>query len=1037
MSEFALQVDASTSGAIDLSRRARALWAKTDPEDASVWLPLYIHLSDTAHIMARLWAGWVSKSVRSLFARRCCGSEELARKALVFLAGAHDIGKATPIFQAKPCGRGWNGERLSLAWKPEKAGLFIEGGLSANGRPTHPIAGQVLVTRYLQDVFGWSPNQADAWSSIVGAHHGNVPDKEQVRKGFIATTEMGDTPNGAGEGWRSVQRELLDYAFHIAGLSNEDMDLLARCAWDAPTESVACGLLIMADWIASNQDLFPLIPLIPGEDSTRSPTMEKDGAPLDARADRAWHELNLSPSWTGEKPAISDDWFCGRFGLPAGCVPHPVQRTAMKAATQMAAPSLMVIEAPMGEGKTEAALAAAEIVGAQFGCGGVCVALPTMATTDAMFGRVRRWLDHLAAHGSSSIYLAHGKARLNEEYQGIVRSSRTRRPLSSMGVDLGEEVLGDGRVVVSDWMQGRKKGMLANFVVCTVDQVLMGALDMRHLSLRQLALAGKVVIVDECHAYDSYMQQYLMRVLEWLGSWGCPVILLSATLPTLAREDLVKAYQKGRYAQGVGSAPAADPGDAVSIPSRRGLSRKEKARAKKGAPEPIPVDEAYPLITIASELGVKRLECPPSSRGAQIDASVLQDEPEALATLLKEELSEGGVAGVVCDTVARAQATYRALRDRFDGGEVMLVHARFMDLDRMENESVLRNLLGPGATRSNGKRPERMIVVGTQVLEQSLDIDFDLLVTDVAPIDLLMQRLGRVHRHSRGEGEKDRPARLRRARCFLRGVKEIGSEGPVFAPGVSRVYDKASLMEALAVSGLFGMDASTRLSLPHDIAKLVRLAYSSAIERRIPEGWISSYHSACEERAEAVQGKKLRAETFLLPSAKQLAEAEKTLTNLFHLAIEDSSNSKMSEDTGQRAVRDTQETVEVLLVSRKDGRIHLLPWVGDEKGGVEKGREIPTAYEPDRALSTVLAQCAVRLPLSLCRPQQLDGLIEELEDGCERWVAAWQGIPVLAGRLALAMEEVEGELGVFETTVLDQCVRYAREEGLSTARRHL
>ena len=367
----------------------------------------------------------------------------------------------------------------------------------------------------------------------------------------------------------------------------------------------------------------------------------------------------------------------------------------------------------------------------------------------------------------------------------------------------------------------------------------------------------------------------------------------------------------------------------------------------------------------------------------------------------------------------------------------MLVHARFMDLDRMENESVLRNLLGPGATRSNGKRPERMIVVGTQVLEQSLDIDFDLLVTDVAPIDLLMQRLGRVHRHSRGEGEKDRPARLRRARCFLRGVKEIGSEGPVFAPGVSRVYDKASLMEALAVSGLFGMDASTGLSLPHDIAKLVRLAYSSAIEGRIPEGWISSYHSACEERAEAVQGKKLRAETFLLPSAKQLAEAEKTLTNLFHLAIEDSSNSKMSEDAGQRAVRDTQETVEVLLVSRKDGRIHLLPWVGDEKGGVEKGREIPTAYEPDRALSTVLAQCAVRLPLSLCRPQQLDGLIEELEDGCERWVAAWQGIPVLAGRLALAMEEVEGELGVFETTVLDQCVRYAREEGLSTARRHL
>lgn len=1037
MSEFTVQADSLASGAIGLSRRARSLWAKTDSEDSSVWLPLYIHLSDTARTMARLWDGWVPKNARNLFARHCCGNEELARKVLVFLAGAHDMGKATPIFQAKPCGRGWDGERVSLAWKPEKAGLFIEASLSASRHPTHPIAGQVLVTRYLQDVFDWSFDQADAWGSMVGAHHGNVPDKERVREGFILTTEMGNTSDDTGESWRSVQRELLDYALHMAGLSDEDMDLLARCAWDASTESVACGLLIMADWIASNQDLFPLVSLIPGENSTHRSTEEKDGTSLDARADRAWRELDLSPSWAGEKPIASDGWFCGRFGLPEGCAPRPVQKAAMGAAAQMTEPSLMVIEAPMGEGKSEAALAAAEIVGAQFGCGGVCVALPTMATTDAMFGRVRRWLDHLAAQGPSSIYLAHGKAQLNEEYQGIVRSSRLRRSLSSMGADLDGAAARDDRVVVSDWMQGRKRGMLANFVVCTVDQVLMGALDMRHLSLRQLALAGKVVIVDECHAYDSYMQQYLMRILEWLGAWGCPVILLSATLPTSIRDGLIDAYRNGRAAQGACLVSAADSSDVSTAPSRRRPSRKEQARAKKGVPEPIPVDEAYPLITIASGPGIKRLECSPSSRGAQIDVSVLPDEPEALVALLKEELSEGGIAGVMCDTVTRAQEAYRALRDSFGSDEVMLTHARFMDLDRMENETVLRNLLGPDATRSNGKRPERMIVVGTQVLEQSLDIDFDLLVTDVAPIDLLMQRLGRVHRHIRGEGEKDRPARLRKACCFLRGIEEIGPEGPVFAPGVPRVYDKASLMEALAVSGLLGMEASARFSLPKDIARLVRLAYSPAAEGKIPEGWLSSYHDACEERAKAIQDKKSRAEAFLLPSANQLAKDEKTLTNLFCRAIEDNSNSRMSEDAGQCAVRDTQETVEVLLVSRKDGRVLLLPWVGDEKSGVEKGQEIPTAYEPDWALSMVLAQCAVRLPLSLCRPQQLDRLIEELEDGCERWVAAWQDVSVLAGRLVLAMEEVEDEPGVFEATVLDQCVRYTREEGLSTARQAL
>lgn len=238
------------------------------------------------------------------------------------------------------------------------------------------------------------------------------------------------------------------------------------------------------------------------------------------------------------------------------------------------------------------------------------------------------------------------------------------------------------------------------------------------------------------------------------------------------------------------------------------------------------------------------------------------------------------------------------------------------------------------------------------------------------------------------------------------------------------------------VSGLLDVDASAALSLPQDIARLVRSAYSPAVEGAVPAGWRTSYAEACEERAKAVRDKEQRAGDFLLPSAKYLAENEKTLTGLFERAIENSSYSQMSEDAGQRAVRDTQETVEVLLVRREHGRISLLPWVGDERSGVEKGQEIPTAYEPDWALSMVLAQCAVRLPLSLCRPQQLDRLIGELEDGCARWVAAWQDVPVLAGRLVLAMEEVEGEPEVFEATVLDQCVRYAREEGLSTARRN-
>lgn len=1022
----------ASGASVSLSRQARSLWAKADDERGDCWLPLYVHASDAACTMGRLWDVWLPQNVKDLFARHCEKNEGLARAALVFLAGAHDIGKATPIFQAKPCGRDSEGGVLSLSWKPEKAGLFVWAGLSTERRPTHPIAGQVLLQRYLQEDFGWSPDRSDAWGSVVGTHHGNVPERGRLHEAFCATVSMGATHDAEGEAWRSAQHELLEYARRLAGLTHDDISALRGCPWDAPTESVACGLIIMADWIASNQDLFPLISLMPDASSEGGDSAFLDDASLEERAAEAWSCLGLPPSWSGEEPDGSDAWFCRGFDLPEGASSRPVQRAAIDVAKKTREPSLVVIEAPMGEGKTEAALAVAEMMGARFGCGGVCVALPTMATTDAMFGRVHTWLNRLSGKGESSIYLAHGKAQLNEEYQGLVRASHVRGALSEMGIDTADRQM-DERVVVSDWMCGRKKGMLANFVVCTVDQVLMAALDMRHLSLRHLSLAGKIVIVDECHAYDSYMQRYLARSLEWLGAWGCPVILLSATLPASLRDWLVEAYQRGRSAERVCPATELDAASILaSLPVGR-RSRRAHQKGEKDLPAAPPVDESYPLITLASADAVQRFDCPPSARGAQVDVALARDDEETLVSLLNESLQDGGVAGVICDTVTRAQAVFRVLRGSFDADEVVLVHARFIDADRMENEGRLRALLGPRATRENGRRPNRMVVVGTQVLEQSLDIDFDLLVTDIAPVDLLMQRLGRVHRHQRGEGEAQRPSRLRRAVCYVRGIERIDGEGPSFAPGPERVYDRATLMEALAVCGLREMGAQVSLALPRDIARLVRLAYGPSVGGAIPQGWQSAYGAACENREAKERDKERRAGAYLLPSAERLMRDGKSLTGLFAHSVEDGSDARLNEDVGQRAVRDTQETVEVLLVCRREGRICLLPWVGDEKNGVERGQVVPTSYEPEWTLATVLAQSAVRLPLALCRPQQLDELIEELESGCERWVAFWQGTSVLAGRLALALEEVKP--GVFEAPVLDVTLRYTREEGLSTVRR--
>lgn len=155
----------------------------------------------------------------------------------------------------------------------------------------------------------------------------------------------------------------------------------------------------------------------------------------------------------------------------------------------------------------------------------------------------------------------------------------------------------------------------------------------------------------------------------------------------------------------------------------------------------------------------------------KVQCRLVDDDDTALLDLMDALLVDGGCIGVICDTVGRAQHAAELLGNHCGRDCVRLTHSRFMDIDRMSNERELRDLLGPDATIGNGKRPGKLVVVGTQVLEQSLDIDFDALVTDIAPVDLIMQRLGRVHRHRRGDGECDRPVSLQTATCYIRGVE--------------------------------------------------------------------------------------------------------------------------------------------------------------------------------------------------------------------------------------------------------------------------
>lgn len=1055
----------------ELSRQARAVWGKTDRADGTYWLPLYVHMADSLATAERIWDHWVPEGTKDVI-RRDCGGETITRRTYAFLAGIHDIGKATPIFQSKPIrfAPGTDPADNTLAWLPERAGLPVRTDFRNLNNPTHPVAGQVILEKHLTGRYGWSGRIARSYASVVGGHHGTPPPESgklrDVEYGEPARMGWDDASNREGTiGWRYVQAELIGYVARRAGLDPHDMGVLRHRPLSPQSESLMTGLVIMADWIASNSDddLFPLVPLQGslGDDPLRDRNGNdvRSWMGLSKRAESAWRHLGLCSPWKVPSddpcdfpdPNALDSWFSSRFQLPEGASPRPVQREVARLAATVDDPGLMVVEAPMGEGKTEAALAAAELLARRTGRGGVCIALPTMATTDAMFGRVHAWLDALPQSDDDiekTVWLAHGKAQLNEEFRGVIAASR--RALSSVDVDESIPAMESARhsvdrvpaeSVVSDWMWGRKKGVLSNFLICTVDQVLMGALQMKHVVLRQLALANKVVIIDECHAYDTYMQEYLKRILEWLGGFRTSVVLLSATLPESQRHDMVDAYMRGRSAAGAvhaGSGGGDEPDGSLEENSAMpafmcksgGSAGRRRTSAHSRGTHADAHAQGYPLITYSTGGSTVMKPVEPSGRSLDVSCHLCGDDDGSLVALLDDLLVGGGCVGIICSTVDRAQHAAGLLRERYGDDVVRLTHSRFVDLDRMDNERELRGLLGPRSTIDNGRRPDRLIVVGTQVLEQSLDVDFDALITDIAPIDLVMQRLGRVHRHHRGENECDRPALLRNAVCHIRGVSSWSeTDGPVFDSGVKAVYDEASLMESLAVMGLTDADASRTLHLPGDIATMVRLAYGDAIPGDIPTDWRGRYDAAVSRRALERVKQRGKAHSYLLRSLKDMSEDEETLTGWFDRRQIDDAD----DDKGQRAVRDTQETVEVMLL-RMDGseEVRLLPWVGDERHGIVPGATIPVLDTPPDRLAMVMSQCSVRLPVKMNGREGVDSLISSLEDGCGREAMMWQESPWVAGKLAVMLRD--GGDGSLRAEVNGFDVAYSKESGLVVTR---
>ncbi|CAL9646724.1 hypothetical protein SUDANB120_06498 (plasmid) [Streptomyces sp. enrichment culture] len=918
-----------------LSAAARTIWAKHEAT-TSKWLPLWRHMADSAAMAGRLWDVWLPHHVRRLVADSLPDGEGDARRLAVWLAAVHDIGKATPAFACQVD---------QLADRMRSAGLDMPTARQfgdARKRAPHGLAGQAIVEEWLEGR-GWSPRAAMAFAGAVGGHHGVLPGHEHFHA-LHQHPELLRTP-GRSEGlWRAVQAELLDAATAAYGVQERLRDWKA-VKLPQPVQVVLSGLVILADWIASNSDLFLLCP----EERHRGDT---------DRIEAAWRGIELPPPWTA--PAVggsSQGLFVSRFGLSTV---RPLQAEAVRLARATPAPGLMIIEAPMGEGKTEAALAVAEVFASRTRAGGCFVALPTRATANAMYRRFRTWLDRLPGDGVRTVYLAHSKGFLDDAFAADLRAGgRTIAAVDLDGDPTSVRSVRDDRcaaassLVAHQWLRGRKKGMLAPFVVGTIDQLLFAGLKSRHLVLRHLALAGKVVVIDEVHAYDTYMNEYLERALSWLGRYKVPVVMLSATLPADRRRALAAAYSE-----------KADEAGALAANS------------------------AYPLISVIAEGRETVVATPPPAAGRQHSVTVekLDDSPAALADRLATELAGGGCVLVVRNTVDRVLQAADVLRERFGPDAVTVAHSRFTDLDRARKDDDLVARFGPAGTRPAGPH----IVVASQVAEQSLDIDFDILITDLAPVDLVLQRIGRLHRHQRGGRQADRPERLRLARCLITGVDwEAGPPRP--AEGSAAVYGRHTLMRSLAV--LHPHLHGRRLDLPDDISPLVQSAYGDTTPP-VPESWAAAMDSARDEHDRSTAEKRRKAQTFLLDEVRRPG---RSLIGWIDAGVGDADDTR----AGRAQVRDSEETLEVLVVQRRrDGTYTTLPWLDRGMGGLELPLD---AVPPPRAARAAVAS-ALRLPYHFGKPWLIDRVIGELEQFCP---AAWQAKEshMLAGELFLVLDE--------------------------------
>ncbi len=564
---------------------------------------------------------------------------------------------------------------------------------------------------------------------------------------------------------------------------------------DAP-EWLLAGLITLADWLGADENNFCSAncgPLIKANQK--------------AKAEKIVKRLELA----GARPAAGksfEEVFAERL---RGQSPCPLQREIIAAPEPV--PGVYIIEDVMGSGKTEAALWLAYRLMATGQARGLYFGLPTRVTSDRIHRRVREFLAKVCPHGVGPL-LVHGQSWLKE--MPSVRPAWSESPGTSEDETPSEQVES-----VRAWFASGRRGLLAPFAVGTVDQALLGVVAAKWFFLRQFALAGKVVVLDEVHSYDLYTSTLIQHLVQRLRELQATPVILSATLTAKQRATLL------------GEAPAAN---ATDVP--------------------------YPAITVKATGAASvllRVDAHKGTKTIQIVPIVVPDF-DRVTTVVSQAAklaAEGRNVVWIRNTVRNAQESYRMLNSERQGDaiEVGLLHSRFPAFQRASYpESTIEELkrhplheerwlwmLGKPESPREDARPHGCVLVATQVVEQSVDIDADVLITDLAPTDMLPQRLGRLHRHDRGDRGQSTAYLVVPQAVADTSRSSSGNEIKKSLGGVGRVYAPYVLLRTWKE-----WQPLRDVLLPTDIRRLLEKTYSDSTDD--PAGWQEFHDDLKTER---------------------------------------------------------------------------------------------------------------------------------------------------------------------------------------------